>query len=238
MRGTGRLWSVLVDAFRRRLTFENREGTQSLVLVILVWYSIQVGVVYLGWSVERLQWAFTTESFPQLSPGLVLAIISHDLPPNVTHILGNVAFLWLFAGESEQHMRRIEVVGFFVVTALVSVTVSTVLTGDSTLGASGGALAFVGFYGTHLYLTQWDSAELDAMDRAWREPLKLRVCWRVAIVVSPLALVGYAVGQYIGLVPAGRTDVIGHLVGVVLGVGYAVGRRWIARWCGATMASL
>jgi membrane associated rhomboid family serine protease len=222
-----RPWVALINEFRRRLAFENRLATEALLLVILLWYAFQTAVVYLGWSVEQLQWAFTTESFPEFSPGLLLAIISHDLPPNVTHVLGNVAFLWLFAGESEQHMRGVEVIGFFIATALVSVTVSTAVTGDSTLGASGGALAFVGFYGTHLYLAHWDSTELEAMDNAWLEPAKLRVIWRVAIVASPLALAVYAVGQYIGIAPVGRTDVIGHLVGVVLGVGYAVGREWI-----------
>jgi len=43
-------------------------------------------------------------------------------------------------------MSGLEVLTFFVVTGLVSVTVNMAVTGDSTLGASGGALAFVGFY--------------------------------------------------------------------------------------------
>jgi membrane associated rhomboid family serine protease len=219
-----RPWMALVNEFRRRCTFENRLATQALVLTILLWYGVQIGVVLLGWSVEQFQWAFTTESFPEFSPGLVLAIISHDLPPNVAHVLGNVAFIWLFAGESEQHMCRVEVVGFFVATALASVTISTVLTGNSTLGASGGALAFVGFYGAHLYLAHWDPEELEAMDHTWCKPAKLRACWRVAMVITPLAFVVYSVGQYANLVPVGQVDVIGHLVGVVLGIGYAVAR--------------
>ena len=217
-------WMALVNEFRRRCTFKNRLATQAVVLIILLWYGVQIGVVLLGWSVEQFQWAFTTESFPEFSPGLVLAIISHDLPPNVTHILGNVAFIWLFAGESEQHMRRVEVIGFFVTTALASVTISTALTGNSTLGASGGALAFVGFYGTHLYLVHWDPEELEAVDHALRKPAKLRAYWRVTMVVIPLAFVVYSVGQYANLVPVGQVDVIGHLVGLVLGIVYAVAR--------------
>jgi len=217
-------WRALVNEFRRRVTFKSRVATQALILIILLWYGVQIGGIFLGWSVEQFQCAFTTESFPKFSPGLVLAIISHDLPPNVTHILGNVAFLWLFAGESEQHMRCVEVVAFFVATALASVTTSTALTGNTTLGASGGALAFVGFYGTHLYLAHWDPEELKAMDHAWRKPAKVRACWRVAVVFLPLALFVYGVGQYAELVPVGRADVIGHLVGVVLGIGYAAVR--------------
>ena len=86
--------------------------------------------------------------FPAFSPGLVLTIISHD-PPNVTCICENVAFIWLFAGESEQHMRVAEILSFVGATALVSVTVSTAVTGNSTPGASGGALAFRGVYGSN-----------------------------------------------------------------------------------------
>src|SRR6056297_3387037 len=115
--GTQRL--SIVDEFSHRLTFNQRRATQSLVLSILMWYLVQIGTLYLGWTVEQWQWLFTAASFPALSPGLVFAIISHMPLPNVTHLLGNVAFLWLFAGESEQHMRGAEVLWFFVATALV-----------------------------------------------------------------------------------------------------------------------
>jgi len=139
---------ALVDECHRRLTFQERPATQSLVLVLLLWYGVEIGTLYLGWTVAQWQWMFTTASFPALSPGLVLATISHD-PAGVAHLFGNVAFLWLFAGEREQHMGGFELVGFFATTALVSVTVNSAVTGDSTLGASGGALAFVSFYGAH-----------------------------------------------------------------------------------------
>ncbi|MFY4814579.1 rhomboid family intramembrane serine protease [Haloarcula sp. AONF1] len=212
----------LADELSRRLTFRKRRATQSLILTILLWYVLQIATLYLGWTVEQWQWLFTTESFPALSPGLVFAIISHDLPPNVTHLLGNIAFLWLFAGESEQHMSGIEVLWFFVVAALVAVTVSSAVTGQSTLGASGGALAFVGFYSTHLCLVHRSSLDLDVGDYNWGEPAALRAYWQVALLLLPIGFIMFMLGQSIGFFPVGRTDVVGHLVGSLLGAGYAV----------------
>jgi len=218
--------AALVDELRRRLTFTDRPATQSLVLVILLWYGIQIGTLYLGWTDDQLQWVFTTASFPELSPGLLLAIVSHAFPPNMTHLLGNSGFLWLFAGESEQHMGAIEVLTFFVATALVSVTVSSAVTGDSTLGASGGALAFVGFYGAHLLLVHRDRLALDTSGYGPLDEGALRTYWQGALLLFPIGFGLFMIGQHVGPVPAGRADVIGHSVGLMLGVGYAVGREW------------
>jgi len=217
----------IVDDIHQRLTFKKRRATQSLVLSILLWYFVQIGTLYLGWTVEQWQWLFTTASFPALSPGLVFAIISHIPPPNVTHLLGNAAFLWLFGGESEQHMSGIEVLCFFVATALVAVTASSALTGQSTLGASGGALAFVGFYGAHLFLTHREVLELDASGYGPVQYEALRAYWQGALLLFPLGFGIYLLGQSVGLLPAGNAAVIGHIVGLLLGMGYAVGREWI-----------
>ncbi|WP_324665746.1 rhomboid family intramembrane serine protease [Haloarcula sediminis] len=218
----------LVDGVRRRLTFQERPATQALVLVLLLWFGVQLGTLYLGWTVAQWQWVFTTDSFPALSPGLVLASISHD-PANVTHILGNVTLFWLFAGESEQHLSGVEVLGFFVATALVSVTVGSAVTGDSMLGASGGVLAFVGFYGAHLLVTHRGGLALDTSDYGPLDEGALRAYWQSALLLFPPEFLLFTLGQYAGVVPAGRVAVIGHLVGLVLGVGYGVGRARFRR---------
>jgi len=210
---------ALVNECRRRLTFQERPATQSLGLVLLLWYGVEIVMLYLGWTVAQWQWVFTTESFPALSPGLVLATISHD-PANVTHVLGSVGFIWLFAGESEQHMRGFEVLGFFLATGLVSVTVNTAVTGESTLGASGGALAFVGFYGAHLLLAHRDALAVDTSDDG---PVDMGAL-RAAAVLLPVGFGLFELVRYAGVVPAGETAVLGHLVGLVVGAGYAVGR--------------
>ena len=223
--GTQRL--SIVDEFSHRLTFNQRGATQSLVLSILVWYLVQIGTLYLDWTVEQWQWLFTTASFPALSPGLVFAIISHMPLPNVTHLLGNVAFLWLFAGESEQHMSGAEVLWFFVVTALVAVTINSAVTGQSTLGASGGALAFVGFYGAHLFLAHREALQLDTGDYGLVDDGAVRAYWQGAVLLFPIGVGMYLLGQSVGLISAGNTAVISHLFGLVLGMSYAVGREWV-----------
>lgn len=217
---------ALVDECRRRLTFQERPATLSLVLVLLLWYGVEIGTLYLGWTVAQWQWMFTTASFRALSPGLVLAVISHD-PASVAHLFGNVAFLWLFAGESEQHMGGLELVGFFVAAALVSVTVSSAVTGDSTLGASGGALAFVGFYGAHLLFAHRDALALDTSDYGPMDVGALRAYWQGASLLFPIGFGLFELVRYAGVAPAGETAVLGHLVGLVVGVGYAVGRRLV-----------
>lgn len=215
---------LIADALRRRLAFEHRPATKSLLVVVLLWYGVESIALAAGWPAHKLAWAFTTASFPHLSPGLVFAIISHTPPPNVTHLLGNIAFLWLFAGESEQHMHRYEVVGFFVTTAWASVIVSTAIRGTGTMGASGGALAFVGFYGIHRFLGHRDTLGLDTRTYSWREPAALRSCWQILVLLLPAAIMLYSAGQWIGVVDSGRVDVLGHLLGLGLGVCYAVWR--------------
>ena len=228
-----------VDELRQRISFQNRKGTQMLILVILLWYLFQIATLYLGWNVEMIQWFFTTESFPDLSPGLFLSIISHAFPPNVTHVLGNVAALWLFAGESEQHMSTGEVIGFFTAMSLLSVTISTAVTGSNTLGSSGGVFAFIGFYCIHLALDHREEFDLDVSEYGILSYKKLRAHWQVCLLVGPAVLFPSLVAQQVGILPTGRADVVGHLTGFLCGVGYALFRSFgenrssLGRWMDA-----
>ncbi|MFC6977077.1 rhomboid family intramembrane serine protease [Halomicroarcula sp. GCM10025709] len=219
-------WALLAGVARRRLAFEDRPGTEVILAVIVGWYLIQLGTLATGWETDRALWLFTTESFPQLSPGLFLAVISHAFPPNVTHLPGNAAFLWLFAGESEQHMHTSEVLAIFVVAGLCSVTISTALTGTNTLGASGSVLAFVGFLGAHLVVGHWGDLELHGGKYGTVDPRALRAYWQAAVLLLPIGVGVITVLQFGGVVEAGRTDVIGHLVGLICGVGYGIARAW------------
>lgn len=204
-----------------RLLFRDRIATGLLVVTLLLWYSVQVGVVVLGGDRTLIQWLFTTDSFPALSPGLVGAIVSHASP---VHLLGNVALLWLFAGDSEQHMRRPEVLGCFVVTALAAVLTGTALSGNSTMGASGGVFAFIGFYCVHVAIEHWETLGFETLAVGGLDEITPRICWSAMLVALPIALLLALVGQLIGLVPVGRADVVGHLTGLLCGVGYAAVR--------------
>jgi len=223
--GRGRV----VDAVRSRFFFEDRVATGLLITVVMVWYLVQVGVLFLGWEKELIQWVFTTASFPALSPGLFLAVISHAFPPDLTHLFGNVAVLWVVAGECEQHMRRVEVIGFFAVIGLAAVLVGTAVSGGSTLGASGGALGFLGYYCIHMVLKHRDEFEFEALITGGPSETPLRTYWGLMVVLTPVVLVPYMLGQLFGLIPAGRADIVGHLTGFLCGVTYAVVRTKIGR---------
>lgn len=217
----------LTKPFLTRFFFQGRLGTGLLIMVIMLWYLVQISAVSLGWETELIQWVFTTESFPVLSPGLFFAIISHAFPPQLTHLFGNVALLWFFAGESEQHMKRTEVVGFFVVTALAAAVLGTAVSGDSTMGASGGILAFVGFYCVHMALKHRDEFEFNALKTGGPTNTPLRTYWGLFLVLTPIVLVPYMLGQLAGLLPVGRADIVGHFVGLLFGMGYAAFRSRI-----------
>lgn len=202
-----------------RLAFQDRIATGLLVLTLLLWYVVQLGVVVLGGDRALIQWLFTTDSFPAPSPGLVVAGLSHTSP---MHLLGNVALLWLFAGDSEQHLRRLGVIGCFLVTAVTAVLVGTALSGKSTMGASGGVFGFIGFYCVHMALEHRDTLEFDALADGGLGKVTFRICWSITLVALPVALLVALVGQLVGLVPVGRADVVGHLTGLLCGIGCAV----------------
>jgi len=215
----------IIDAVLSRFFFQDRLATGLLITVIMLWYLIQMGVLFLEWEKELIQWVFTTASFPRLSPGLLLAVISHAFPPKLTHLFGNVAVLWVVAGESEQHMQRGEVVGFFAVTGLAAVLVGTAVSGDSTLGASGGALGFLGYYCIHMLLKHRDNFEFEALTTGSPSETPLRTYWGLMLVLTPMVLIPYLLGQLFGFIPAGRTDIIGHLTGFLCGMSYAMVRN-------------
>lgn len=192
----------------------------GIIVVIMLWYMFEIATLILGWELERLQWWFTTESFPALSPGLFLAIISHAPPPQSTHLLANVIGLWLLAGESEQHMTKLEVGVFFVVTSWLSVLAGTVVLGENTMGASGGVLGFLGFYCVHMFLEHQERLELDRLSSTTASKISFRTYVGVLLVLTPFVLIPYFLGQLVGIIPAGNSDMVGHLIGFLCGMIY------------------
>lgn len=178
----------VIDAVHSRFFFQDRLATGGIITIIMLWYLFQIATLFLGWEKGLIQWVFTTEAFPNLSPGLFLAIISHAFPPQVTHLFGNSALLWLFAGESEQHMSRLEVGGFFVVTAQAAVLVGTAVSGESTMGASGGGLAFIGFYCVHMVLEHRDEFEFDTLGSKGLTSTSPRAYWGAILILMLILL--------------------------------------------------
>lgn len=102
----------LTDWVRRR------SATISLVIFFLFWYAIQFAVLkYYGEEIATWWFYFehTSSGTPILSPGLLLAPISHHLY-HLTHIIINILLLLLAGGFVEPHIKKryigILVVGF------------------------------------------------------------------------------------------------------------------------------
>lgn len=216
------------DGIYRRIFFQDRLATGVLVSVIMIWYLVQIGFQLFAWDTAQARWLFTTESFPQPSPGLFLAIISHSFLPDYTHVFGNAAGLWLFGGESEQHMGPLEVGAFFVLAAEAAVLLGTAISVDSTMGASGGVFAFIGFYCVHMTVAHRDEFQFGKFETASLSDLPPRPFWGLLLIVTPIGLVLYFGAQLAGFVPVARADVVGHLTGLLLGIGYATGRAYLA----------
>lgn len=212
-----RVFSVL----QRRVLFQKRLVTMWIIAVVLLWYLFEIAILIIGWEIERLQWLLTTESFPALSPGLFFAIISHRPPPYYAHLLSNIVGLWLFAGESEQHMSKVEVGVFFVATSWLSVLAGTAVLGENTMGASGGVLAFVGFYCVHMVLEHREKLRLYPLRSTAEADPSLRTYGGFFVVLTPVVGIPYLLGQLAGIIPAGQADVVGHLTGFLCGIVYA-----------------
>lgn len=214
-------WSLLVERLRPRSSFRNRPATKIIVVAILAWYLVQLTVWIAGLDAETLQWLFTTRSFPDFSPGLLFAGISHSYPNDLGHLFANVATIWVFTGESEPHLGSTRSVGLFVVTAVLSVNIGTLLDGRYTLGASGAALAFVSFYVIHSILEHREALPVNINTSENLAMDVLQRVWNLVIWCAVPLLIAISLAQLSGLVAAGNTDVYGHLTGILCGVAYA-----------------
>jgi membrane associated rhomboid family serine protease len=91
---------VAVSSWVRR-----RRWTLGLALFFVSWYILQLGVFQL-FGEDFAQWLFYFElPVDEVSPGIVLAPISHDMV-NLTHLCGNLVFLIIAGGLSEPYIGK------------------------------------------------------------------------------------------------------------------------------------
>lgn len=161
-------------------------------------------------SVALFEFLFVMQG--QLTLGIILAPFSHG---SISHLAVNIGLLLLFGWVSEAAMSRKEFLIYFLLVAYAStvsqVVVSVVTTGDAgTLGVSGAAYSFPGFYGVWGFL------------RARREnkPVLTETFVLSSVIVSlliPFVLIGV-----IDIVPQSGTPPakVTHSVGFALGLAY------------------
>lgn len=130
-----------------------RSGTFSLGTFFVGWYVIQLVVFnLLGRDIAR--WWFYFEKPPNaLSPGVILAPISHDML-TLTHIGANLLLLLVAGGLAEPYIGKRRLLTLVFVTSYLSIYVANATAFFHQLwiiaGASGGALALWAYTGLRL----------------------------------------------------------------------------------------
>jgi len=69
-----------------------------------------------------------------------------------------------------------------------------------------------------------DKFEFDSLTSGDSVTAPVRTYWGVILVLTPIVLTLYLLGQLAGFLPVGRADIAGHLIGFSLGMGYAMVR--------------
>lgn len=91
---------------------------------------------------------------------------------------------------------------------------------QNTMGASGGVLAFVGFYCVHMVLEHREKLRLYPLWSTAEADPSLRTYGGLFLVLTPLVVIPYLLGQLAGIIPAGQSDIVGHLTGFLCGIAY------------------
>lgn len=186
--------------------------TLVLVTLLLSVYVLEV-VVWLSFGWEAVVFAFLATAEP--SPGWVLAPFAHSLREPL-HLLTSIVVVAVYGGLVEARLRAAAYLQLYVLAGYASTAVvvtSYALTpGSGTFGASGAAMALVGFLVV-------DTAMRLVAGEATTVGERVFATTGVAIVVLRMAR------DFGVVVPAAEgTAPLGHAAGVLVGVGYAVWR--------------
>lgn len=130
-----------------------RRWTLYLIVFFLGWYGLQLSVLTIFGEDVAQRWFYFGKPPDTLSPGIIFAPISHDMS-NLTHIGGNVFFLFIAGGFAEPYIdgKKILYVVFglgYLGTYLANVT-ALVHQLWMIAGASGGILALWAYTGLKL----------------------------------------------------------------------------------------
>lgn len=203
--------------------------TAVLVGLLTGWFALElVAFATLPWTGEEFGYWLSSNPSQLWTPGTVFAPLSHA---GALHFLANVGVISLYGTTAESHLSRQEFLAFVVVVGYGSLHASSLLTMQATMGASAAALGLVGFYHTHLLLAHRDDLVFYKTDgKVLPTDAQTRQLYLGLVsLLGPPAIAGWSVLQAFGVVDAGRADPLGHLLGLLLGVTYALGRAVVTR---------
>jgi membrane associated rhomboid family serine protease len=157
---------------------------------------------------------------PAFSPGkavLLGALVSLFLHGGITHLAGNMLFLWVFGNNLEDHAGALRYLLLFLVGGVVATAAHVAVEPDSTvpiIGASGAIAALMG-----AYLVQWPRARVKSI--VFFGPVLLRK------VQARWLLVLWVLTQLLYLGGDSNVAWAAHLGGFAFGM--AIGAWWRAR---------
>lgn len=140
---------------------QRRPATTSLIIFFTAWYGLELAVFH-TLSNSTAHWWFYFEQPPRhISPGILLAPISHDLY-TLTHIGANVALLFLAGSVAEPYLgwKRVLtlVLGFAYLSTYLANLTSPLYKLWIMAGASGGILALWSYSGLRLAGQAWSQS--------------------------------------------------------------------------------
>lgn len=196
----------------------HRQLTVGLATFFIIWYSLQLSILHLfGDDVAR--WWFYFEHQPNLiSPGVVLAPVSHDLS-TLSHLAGNVIVLLIAGGIVEPHIGKKRIL-----TLVIGLGYLSIYFANATIaihqkwmlaGASGGILALWAYAGLWM---RYDAAKLLSEGIT----LSRRGVEGLGSVVLLLGIPALFFHQ-LTLVDQPHS---GHIIGLLLGVLYYIGEHY------------
>jgi membrane associated rhomboid family serine protease len=219
-------WNTHARRFNAFLSNRPTRLTTAVVVVLVFWFIIQLSTILVfEWPAEQFGYWFSSNPTEILSPGNLFAPLSHG---GSSHLLANVGIIAIYGGASESHMSPKEWLAFFSVTSLVTLHLTSTVFGEASLGASDGAFAFLGFYHAHLLanshhrnglvFNKYDGKIIPS-DR--QTQLFYLGLGSVLMLIAATLWLSLQTG---GILPSGRANSLGHLSGLLAGVGYGVAR--------------
>lgn len=194
--------------------------TVSLAILLTLWYLVEWAVLAGTLDVELFQWLFTVESATRPTPGWLLAPLSHSIAHPYGHFVVNITMLLAFGGAAEPHVRDRDYLVFFasvgVATGLIAVTLRP--SSAPLNGASGAIFGLSGYTLYHYPRNHYDRLRLDDLEEAGR----IDGLWQVTTAIFPAVAFPYIslllLFQLVGVLAPGRSAVIAHASGFLLGV--------------------
>lgn len=195
---------------------------------MLLWYSVQIIVAdRFGFGIDEIRHWFKLSVTGGVTPGWLVAGISHRFPPYFGHLGRNVLLLAVFGGMAERHLTSRQYLGFFFGVGFLTLFLDSAYwwvqgINAFVMGASGAVFGLTGFYCYHSVRHHEDllsfSPEETGFD-GFRQFARTML-----VILVPILVTGVLIAELLGIKHSGDSATFAHLSGLLLGfvLDYAV----------------